>query len=121
MEYDIESILEKYEDDYNPGPRPMDQEPRTMNQGGRIPFENGKKVSPNNTVKSEASYKVYEDKFGKELFESMEKTMDKQSFVPKTVTQDDIAKTELMIKNKFFGKDKRKLQATGGLATMLGE
>jgi hypothetical protein len=57
----------------------------------------------------------------KELFESMEKTMDKQSFVPKTVTQDDIAKTELMIKNKFFGKDKRKLQATGGLARMLGE
>jgi hypothetical protein len=57
----------------------------------------------------------------KELFESMEKTMDKQSFVPKTVTQDDIAKTELMIKNKFFGKDKRKLQATGGLASMLGE
>ena len=30
MEYDIESILEKYEDDYNPGPRPMAQEPRNM-------------------------------------------------------------------------------------------
>ena len=27
-------------------PSAMDQEPRTMNQGGRIPFENGKKVSP---------------------------------------------------------------------------
>jgi len=34
MEYDIESILEMYEDDYNPGPRLMDQEPR-------IPFAKG--------------------------------------------------------------------------------
>ena len=50
-------------------PSAMDQEPLTMDQGGRIPFENGKKVSPNNTVKSEASYKVYEDKFGKELLD----------------------------------------------------
>ena len=37
--------------------------------GGRAGFENGRKVSPNNTVKSEASYKVYEDKFGKELLD----------------------------------------------------
>ena len=37
MEYDIESILEKYEDDYNPGPRPMAQEPRNMyNQGSSV-------------------------------------------------------------------------------------
>ena len=50
-------------------PSAMDQEPLTMDQGGRIPFENGKKVSPNNTVKSEASYKVYEEKFGKELLD----------------------------------------------------
>ena len=56
----------------------------------------------------------------KKLFESLEKTMDEQSYVPKTVTQDDISKTELMIKNKFFGKG-RKANATGGLATMLGE
>jgi len=56
----------------------------------------------------------------RELFEDMEKTMDKQSYVPKTVTQDDIAKTELMIKNKFFGKD-RKPNALGGIQTMLGE
>jgi len=55
----------------------------------------------------------------KELFQDLEKTMDKQSFVPKTVTQDDIAKTELMIKNKFFGK--RKTNAFGGIQTMLGE
>ena len=36
MEYDIESILEMYEDDYNPSA--MAQEPRTMAQGGRIGF-----------------------------------------------------------------------------------
>ena len=29
MEYDIESILEKYEDDYNPGPRTTEHGPRT--------------------------------------------------------------------------------------------
>jgi len=37
--------------------------------GGRAAFENGKKVSPNNISKSEASYKAYEDKFGKELLD----------------------------------------------------
>jgi len=37
MEYDIESILEMYEDDYNPGPRPMNQGPRNMyNQGSSV-------------------------------------------------------------------------------------
>jgi len=37
MEYDIESILEMYEDDYNPDPRPMAQEPRNMyNQGSSV-------------------------------------------------------------------------------------
>ena len=55
----------------------------------------------------------------KALFEDLEKTMDKQSYVPKTVTQDDIAKTELMIKNKF--NKGRKDNAQGGLTTMLGE
>ena len=110
MKYDIESILEMYEDDYTPsamvpGPRNMklaevprsemdnfntpdlEQSPdsflkpgetledfdvefrRPNADGGRIPFENGKKVSPNNLAKSEASYKVYEDKFGKELLD----------------------------------------------------
>jgi len=34
---DIESILEMYDDDYNPGPRPMAQ-------GGRIPFAKAKSV-----------------------------------------------------------------------------
>ena len=36
MEYDIESILEKYEDDYNPGPRPMNQGPRNMYNQGQL-------------------------------------------------------------------------------------
>ena len=36
MEYDIESILEKYEDDYNPGPRPMNQGSRNMYAQGQL-------------------------------------------------------------------------------------
>ena len=55
----------------------------------------------------------------RELFESMEKTMDEQSFVPKTVTDKDIGEMELMIKNRF-NKD-RKDNADGGIQTMLGE
>ncbi len=55
----------------------------------------------------------------RELFEGMEKTMDEQSFVPKTVTSDDIAEMELMVKNRF--NKGRKDNAQGGLTTMLGE
>jgi hypothetical protein len=55
----------------------------------------------------------------RELFEGMEKTMDEQSFVPKTVTSDDIAEMELMVKNRF--NKGRKDNAKGGLQTMLGE
>jgi len=55
----------------------------------------------------------------RELFEGMEKTMDKQSFVPKTVTSNDIAEMELMVKNRF--NKGRKDNAQGGLQTMLGE
>ena len=44
MEYDIEKILQTYEDDYNPDPRTMDQEPRNMAQGGRTGFEDGMRV-----------------------------------------------------------------------------
>ena len=53
------------------------------------------------------------------LFENLEKTMDEQSFVPKTVTEKDIGEMELMVKNRF-NKD-RKDNAQGGLQTMLGE
>ena len=53
------------------------------------------------------------------IFEQMEKTMDEQSFVPKTVTSDDIAQMELMVKNRF--NKNRKDNAQGGLQTMLGE
>jgi len=55
----------------------------------------------------------------RELFEGMEKTMDKQSYVPKNVTSDDIAEMELMVKNRF--NKGRKDNAEGGLQTMLGE
>jgi len=55
----------------------------------------------------------------RELFESMEKTMDEQSMVPKTVTFDDVAEMELMVKNRF--NKGRKDNAQGGLQTMLGE
>jgi hypothetical protein len=53
------------------------------------------------------------------IFEQMEKTMDEQSFVPKTVTSKDIAEMELMVKNRF--NKGRKDNAEGGLQTMLGE
>ena len=45
--------------------------------------------------------------------------MDKKSFVPKTVTADDIAEAELMVKNRF--QKGRKANAQGGLAKLLGE
>jgi len=55
----------------------------------------------------------------KELFEGMERTMDDQSYVPKNVTNKDIAEMELMVKNRF--NKGRKDNAQGGLQTMLGE
>ena len=55
----------------------------------------------------------------RELFEGMEKTMDEQSFVPKTVTDKDIGEMELMVKNRF--NKGRKDNANGGIQTMLGE
>ena len=55
----------------------------------------------------------------KELFESMEKTMDEQSYVPKNVNEKDIGEMEIMFRNRFL-KD-RKDNAEGGLQTMLGE
>jgi len=42
MEYDIESILEMYEDDYNPSSKVPG--PRNMANGGRIPFAKAKSV-----------------------------------------------------------------------------
>jgi hypothetical protein len=50
MEYDIENILSMYEDDYNPGPRPMAQ-------GGRIGFSNGGDTSPVYNEKTGHIYK----------------------------------------------------------------
>ena len=53
------------------------------------------------------------------IFEYMEKMMDEKSYVPKTVTADDIAEAELMVKNRF--QKGRKDNAQGGLAKLLGE
>ena len=53
------------------------------------------------------------------IFEGMEKMMDEKSFVPKTVTADDIAEAELMVKNRF--QKGRKDNAQGGIAKLLGE
>ena len=55
----------------------------------------------------------------KPLFDNLEQTMDEKSFVPKTVTSDDIAEIELMVKNRF--NKGRKDNAQGGIQTMLGE
>jgi len=46
MEYDIESILEMYEDDYNPGPRPMNQGPRNMYNQGQLVQPSGDGLRP---------------------------------------------------------------------------
>ena len=56
MEYDIESILEKYEDDYNPDPRPMAQEPRNM-------YAQGQLVQPN----ADGSRPGYSGEYGKNI------------------------------------------------------
>jgi len=55
----------------------------------------------------------------RELFEDAEKIMDEQSYVPRNVTDKDIAEMELMVKNRF--QKGRKDNAEGGLQTMLGE
>ena len=68
MEYDIEEILYNFEDDYNPGPRPMNQGPRNMyNQGQLVqPNADGSRPGYGGTgsgakpgvVKSEATKKA---------------------------------------------------------------
>ena len=70
MEYDIESILEKYEDDYNPGPRPM-------TQGGRIGFNEGLKVAAEkaNLDSRAKSILEYQDKFGKKTLDNIAQTV----------------------------------------------
>ena len=74
MEYDIEEILYNFEDDYNPGPRPMNQGPRNMYNQGQLVQPNadgsrpgysgerdfGKTVEPNIRLRSgkyDVSYK----------------------------------------------------------------
>ena len=68
MEYDIENILSMYEDDYNPGPRLMDQEPR-------IGFSKGADTSP---VYNEKTGHIY--KIGNRFGEFYSKTPPKNQF-----------------------------------------
>jgi len=64
MEYDIESILEKYEDDYNPGPRPMNQGPRNMYNQGQLVQPSGDGSRPG--YNGEDSYNIERAKKRKE-------------------------------------------------------
>ena len=45
MEYDIEKILQTYEDDYNPDPRPMVQEPRNNYFSGKLVTETAEQLA----------------------------------------------------------------------------
>ena len=81
MKYDIESILEMYEDDYNPDPRPMAQEPRNMYSDGQLvqpnidgsrPGYNGKKNYVSGySEKARAANKVKFEKTLKEMLEEI--------------------------------------------------
>jgi hypothetical protein len=66
MEYDIESILEKYED-YTPGPSTMNQEPRNMAQGGRIGFKRGNITTHPVKPLNKDQKKIYDMMLKKEL------------------------------------------------------
>ena len=60
MEYDIESILEKYED-YTPGPRPMDQGPRNMYSQGQLvqPNADGSRPGYSGEVLTKEQQKIF--------------------------------------------------------------
>ena len=97
MEYDIESILEKYEDDYNPGPRPMNQGPRNMyGDGGitegkkankgtfylRIPNEDGVKIAHSGTkFQMEQLLKKYKERLKVKKIPSNRLTADESKIV----------------------------------------
>jgi len=54
------------------------------------------------------------------LFEELEKTSPGYGIVPRNIADEDILQMEQMIKN-MKTKDNRQLNATGGIASMLGE
>ncbi len=95
MEYDIEKILYTFEDDYNPSS--MAQEPRNMNQGGRIPFGNGGEAFK--LKKLQEDY----DNFGK-------KELNKAA---KTLGFKDYASMSGQENNNFRRKIKRELNEYG--------
>ena len=90
MEYDIESILEKYEDDYNPDPRPMVQEPRNNYVlGGPI-------------VKNLAS-KIFKPKLKpKTQLDVLEPTTVKPSILRREASPLDLNQINSISKNKEF-------------------
>ena len=61
---DIESILEMYEDDYNPGPRPMAQ-------GGRIGFKDGTKLKDLTTNQRQSNINKFISKNSKKIYDNL--------------------------------------------------
>jgi len=114
MEYDIESILEKYEDDYNPGPRPMAQEPRNMAQGGRTRFEDGMRVMEDKLISN------YRTKLLKEL-DAGKKPSEIQSYKDyiKTQTEVDMNPGKKKLDKAITDAKKLTKTQTKGIATKL--
>ena len=97
MEYDIEEILYNFEDDYNPGPRPMNQGPRNMyGDGGitegkkankgtfylRIPNEDGVKIAHSGTkFQMEQLLKKYKERLKVKKIPSNRLTADESKIV----------------------------------------
>ena len=84
-----------------------------------IDFDNFAEILPDNVLTLLEMESEIQGKPARELFEDAEKIMDEQSYVPRNVTDKDIAEMELMVKNRF--NKGRKDNAQGGLQTMLGE
>jgi len=97
MEYDIEEILYNFEDDYNPGPRPMNQGPRNMyGDGGitqgkgpykntfylRIPNEDGVRIAHSGTkFQMEQVLKKYKERLKVNKIPSNRLTKDQKKIV----------------------------------------
>jgi len=80
-----------------------------------------------NTDEAIATAPIGMKDFAKEMAESIkrnavkENRLERLKIYDKVNPDDAIMDVEMMIKNMTTGKDKRKLQAQGGLITMLGE
>ena len=116
MEYDIESILEMYEDDYNPGPRPMNQGPRNMyNQGQLVqPSGDGSRPGYNGEIKLNEVKKLRAD--GKTTDEIVKKLKVKKHVYEAFVTANK-DKLPFISPNKI---DKQRLKFLDEAAVKLG-